>query len=187
MSETIPSFPLPALDGANPLGFLAALGTLAVLSETEPKIKLGWHEGARWTSFLTSPNTLAESEVLQRLTTRLRGNPVDAEKEKLRNAAQKRFDTAKKELKNAVDRFKKLGLRGSERDAVRAQDIVPYEQSLNAARNDRLAALKEAVPSPELALGQRPDCTIEEFRQHARALRSESRLHRRATVDLLVS
>ena len=36
MSETTPPFNLTALDGANPLGFLAALGTLAVLSETDP-------------------------------------------------------------------------------------------------------------------------------------------------------
>ena len=85
MSESISQFPLPALDGANPLGYLAALGTLAVLSETDPRIKLGWHAGARWTPVLTSPHTLDELDVLQRLTTRLRGNPVDAEKEKLRS------------------------------------------------------------------------------------------------------
>jgi hypothetical protein len=187
MSETIHQLDLPALDGANPLGFLAALGTLAVLSETDPSIKLGWYPRARWTPFLTSPNPLKKSAVLQCLATRLRGKPVNAEKEKLREAAQKQFDTAKKELKNAVDRFKKRGLRGKERDAVRAADIVPHEQARDTARDKLLAALKEAVPSPELALGQRPDCTIEEFRQHACSLRSESDLSTRATVDLLAS
>ncbi len=187
MSEPIHQLDLPALDGANPLGFLAALGTLAVLSESDPAIKLGWHSGARWTPFLTSPNPLEELEVLQRLATRLRGKPVDAEKEKLRDAAQKRFDVAKKELKSAVDRFKKLGLRGNERDVARALDIVPHEEALSSARDEFLAALKDAVPSLELALGQRPDCTIEEFRQNARVLRSESQRSGRATVDLLAS
>jgi len=187
MSKSVHQLDLPALDGANPLGFLAALGTLAVLSETDPKIKLGWHSRARWTPFLNSPNPLEELEVLQRLATRLRGKPVDAEKEKLRDTAQKRFDAAKKQFKNAVDQFKKRGLRGKERDAARACDIMPHEMARKNARDKLLAALKDAVPSPELALGQRPDCTIEEFRQHAHSLRDESQLSKRATVDLLAS
>ena len=148
MSETTPPFNLTALDGANPLGFLATLGTLAVLSETDPLIKLGWHSGAHWTPFLTSPNPLEKVEVLQRLATRLRGKPVDAEKEKLRDAAQKQFDAAKKKLKNAVDQFKKRGLRGKERDAARADDIVPHELARKNARDKFLTALKCAVPPP---------------------------------------
>jgi hypothetical protein len=146
MSETMPPFNLTALDGANPLGFLAALGTLAVLSETDPHIKLGWHLGARWTPFLTSPNPLEKAEVLQCLATRLRGKPVDAEKEKLRDAAQKRFDAAKKEFKNAVDQFKKRGLRGKERDAARATDIVPHELARKEAQDNGIAVLFAKLP-----------------------------------------
>jgi hypothetical protein len=187
MSETIHRLDLLALDGANPLGFLAALGTLSVLSETIPDIKLGWHAGARWAPFLTSANSLNETEVVQCLAARLRGKPVAAEKDKLRDAAQKRFDAAKKELKNAVDSFKKRGLRGKERDAARADDIVPHEQARDAARRELLTVLKEAVPSPELALCQRPDCTIEEFRNFARSLRGEAELNLRTTVDLFAS
>ncbi len=187
MNEPIHQLDLPALDGANPLGFLAALGAIAVLSETDSKIKLGWHSRARWTPFLTSSSPLEEPEVLQRLTIRLRGKPVDAEKEKLRDAAQKQFDAAKKELKHAVDRFKKRGLRGKERDVAHGLEIEPHEQKRDAARDVVLAVLKDAVPSPELALGQRPDCTIEEFRRHARSFRSESQLKVRTTVDLLAS
>ena len=37
MSKPVHQLDLPALDGANPLGFLAALGTLAMLSETDPQ------------------------------------------------------------------------------------------------------------------------------------------------------
>ncbi len=148
MSETIHQVDLSALDGANPLAFLAALGTLAVLSETDSHIRLGWHAGARWVPFITSVNPLGESEVLQRLTSRLRGKPVDSEKEKLRDTAQKRFDIAKKGHKTALDRFKKRGLRGKERDAARTTDIAPHERALNAARDELLAGLKEAVPSP---------------------------------------
>ncbi|MGA2648796.1 MAG: hypothetical protein ABSF15_29275 [Candidatus Sulfotelmatobacter sp.] len=187
MSKPVHQLDLPALDGANPLGFLAALGTLAVLSETDPKIKLGWHSRARWTPFLTSHNPLEESEVMQRLATRLRGKPVDTEKEKLRDAAQRRFAAAKTELKNAEKRFKERGLRRKEKDAEREKEVAPYEDAFAAARTERLAALKDAVPSPELALGDKPDCTIEEFRQHALAIRAQSKPADRNAADLVAS
>lgn len=179
---------LTALDGANPLGFLAALGTLRVLSETDPAIKLGWRARARWVPFLTSSKPLAESEILQRLATRLRGKPVDAKKVKLREATQERFDSAKTRLKEAVAAFKRLNLRrGKERDTARENGIVPFEQAFTAAREEFLAALPESVPSAELALGQRPDCTIEEFRRHARTMTKDARITSRATPDMLAS
>jgi len=187
MSESTHRLDLPALDGANPLGFLAALGTLTALSESNPRIKLGWHAGARWTASLASPQPLNEPEVLEQLATRLRGKPVDAEKDRGRDAAQRQFDDVKTDLKNAEKRLKALGLRGKERDAARQREVAPYEQARDLARERLLEALKEAVPSPELALGQRPDCTIEEFRQHARSLCRESNLKARATLDMVVA
>ena len=115
---------LSALDGANPLGFLAALGTLVVLSETDPQLKLGWHAGARWTPFLTSPNPLDETKILQRLTKRLRGQPVSETAERKREASQKRFDAAKKRLKNANDELNVTGR--FKRDHVGSK-LVPFE------------------------------------------------------------
>lgn len=187
MSAATHRLDLPALDGANPLGFLAALGVLSTLSETNPRIKLGWYAGARWTAFVTSPQPFNNPAVLEQLATRLRGKPVDAEKERLRDAAQRKFDDAKTDLKNAEKRFKALGLRGKEREAARQREVAPYEQARDSARERQLEALKEAVPSPELALGQRPDCTIEKFRQHARLLGREASLKTRATLDMLAA
>lgn len=187
MSEPLHTLDLPALDGANPLGFLAALGTLTVLSETDPGLKLGWHARARWVPFLTSTKPLDEPEVLQRLATRLRGKPVDAEKKALRKKAQEQFDEAKKASKLSIDRFKKLGLRGKDRDEARERDIAPCDKALREARTLQLSALKDAVPSPELALGQRPDCTVEEFRANARSMRGEATSVTRDTVNLLAS
>ena len=179
---------LTALDGANPLGFLAALGTLRVLSEADPTIKLGWHARARWVPFLTSSKPLAESEILQCLANRLRGKPADAEKVKLREVTQERFDSAKTRLKEAVAAFKRRNLpRGKERDTARRNDIVPFEQAFTAAREEFLAALPESVPSAELALGQRPDCTIEEFRRHARTMTKDAHISSRATPDMLAA
>jgi hypothetical protein len=178
---------LSALDGANPLGFLAALGTLVVLSETDPQLKLGWHAGARWTPFLTSPNPLDETKILQRLTKRLRGQPVSETAERKREASQKRFDAAKKRLKNANDELKALKLRGNQLKVERDRIVVPVRQRFEKRRQIVLARLKSAVPSPELALGQRPDCTVQEFREHAVAIRAESAPNGRTTADLLAS
>jgi hypothetical protein len=178
---------LPALDGANPLGFLAALGALTILSETDSTIKLGWQCRARWVPFIVSSNPLNEADVLQRLTTRLRGKPVDAENQRLREEAQKRFDSAKRNLKSAEDRLKKLSLKGKARDEARSTEVEPCKQALRIAYSERQTTLKNAVPSPELALGQRPDCTVEEFRESARLIRRESSPNARATVDLLAS
>lgn len=178
---------LSALDGSNPLGFLAALGTLAVLSETDPQLKLGWHAGARWTPFLTSPTPLCETEILQRLVSRLRGNTVDVENEKIRDAAQRRFAAAKTQLRNAEKELKQLNPPRKEREAARNRIVAPASLAFAAARTERLVALKNAVPSPELALGDKPDCTIEEFRQHASAICAQSNPAQRNAVDLLVA
>lgn len=187
MSAQVHTLDIPALDGANPLGFLAALGTLTVLAETDPTLKLGWHARARWMPFLVSDKPLEENDVLDRLALRLRGQLVDKEKEASRKLAQERFDEAKKALKDSIDRFKKLGLRGKERDEAREREIAPQDEALRSARAALLGALKEAVPSPELALGQRPDCTIDEFREIARTTLGESSLAARTSVDLLAS
>lgn len=178
---------LTALDGANPLAFLAALGTLAILSENDPHLKLGWHARARWTPFLVSPEPLAETGILQRLGERLRGQAVDAKAERKREASQKRFDAAKKRLKDVNDDLKALKLKGNQLKAERERMVEPVRQRFEKRRNILLARLKSAVPSPELALGQRPDCTIQEFRQHALALRADATLSKRTTVDLLAS
>lgn len=178
---------LPALDGTNPLGFLAALGTLAVLSETDPEIKLGWHARSRWTPFLASTERLEEAGILQRLAQKLRGKAVRPRAEQKREAAQKRVDTEKKRLKDAEDALRKLRLKGNQLKDERARRLNPIECDLAKRRKRFLAWLKAAVPSPELALGQRPDCTIPEFRQHAVAMRADAAPRQRTTADLLAA
>jgi hypothetical protein len=178
---------LTALDGANPLGFLAALGTLAVLSETDPHIKLGWHARARWTPFLVSSKSLDETVVLQQLAERLHGQPVGETAERKREASQGRFDAAKKRLKDANDALKALKLKGNQLKSERERMVNPVQRRFDKRRRIVLARLKSAVPSPELALGQRPDCTIKEFRQHASVIRAEAAPDKLTTANLLAS
>jgi hypothetical protein len=167
---------LPALDGANPLGFLAALGTLAVLSETDPNLKLGWHARARWTPFLASLQPLNEAEILQRLAERLHGQPVDAKAERKREASQGRLDTAKRRLKNATEALKALKLRGNQLKAERERVVQPVRQRFDRRRKIVLARRKVAVPSPELSIGKKIDLTADEFRSNAESFVKDAEL-----------
>jgi hypothetical protein len=67
------------------------------------------------------------------------------------------------------------------------QMIDPVRVKQNTARSELLAALKKAVPSPELALGQRPDCTISEFADNAAEFLNNASFAKRATLDLLAA
>ena len=69
-SELPPGLLLKGLDGSNPLGFLAALGTLRVVTDASPSSKwsLQWHmsDGA-WTPELLGDNPLSEETLVDLL------------------------------------------------------------------------------------------------------------------------
>jgi len=178
---------LPALDGANPLAYLAALGTLVVLTKSDRSLKLGWHAGVRWTPFLQSDVLLEKERVISLLAEVLRGQEVQDENENKRKSAQEEHDKAKKLLKNEKDKLKELKLHGKDRNQYFEANIKPLEQAEAEARSKWLAALKNAVPSPELAIGQRPDCTIAEFREHASFILNEATLNKREALDMLTA
>jgi hypothetical protein len=175
---------LTALDGANPLGFLAALGTLAVLSETDPTLKLGWRARARWEPFLASPAPFDQSELLARLARRLQGQPVGATAERKREASQERLDTAKRRLKDATEALKALRLTGKLLKAERARVVEPIRQRFDRRRSIVLARRKVAVPSPELSIGKKIDLSADEFRSTAESLLKDAGL-RSSSIAML--
>ncbi len=64
--------PFPGLDGANPLGFLAALGTWRIADRNQPGTKLHWkpHAG-HWTPVLSFPQPLERDPFVAQLHTEL--------------------------------------------------------------------------------------------------------------------
>lgn len=159
---------LPALDGANPLGFLAALGTLAVLADSDPTIKLGWKSKARWTPFLASTQTLDESAVLSKLAPRLRGRTVGKSAQEDCAKIRKEYRAARKALNEAKKALSKQGLRGKERAKAYEESIRPLETAADMKRRDFLEKLNAAVPSLELSVGDKIDMNAAEFREKAR-------------------
>ncbi|MCP9455418.1 MAG: hypothetical protein NNA18_04820 [Nitrospira sp.] len=179
---------LSALDGANPLGFLAALGTLSTLHKAgQTNARLGWKRAVRWTPVLKGITTEDPKQLSDMLAQALRGRTVASDAEERRKAAQQSFDAAKKMLRDKRDEIKKRHLRGEERKKAVETEIRPLEETLSQKRQVWLSALKDAVPRPELALGKHLDCTRDEFREHSRNFLESANHTDRQVLDLLAN
>lgn len=122
---------LTGLDGANPLGFLAALGTLAAIDAHAPGARLAWKNEGRWRPVLSTE--LAREALIERLVADLRswdGDPATA---------------------LAYAKVAKPGSKKDPSDAKVAQDLKPtpakfreYVQGLIAGAGDSVAFLRGA-------------------------------------------
>lgn len=179
---------LSALDGTNPLGFLAALGTLiAARRAGESAAALGWRRSRTWTPVLHGLSTDDREDLCARLAHELRGKEVSGGADTRRNAAFSAYQQARTAVKKERDRIKAEKLNGQERRAALEARVGPLEREAADRRREWLAALKDAVPRPELALGTRIDCTGGEYRKHARELVESLDSPSRETVDLLAA
>lgn len=178
---------LTGLDGANPLGFLAALGTLAALRAAgKDCARLSWIQRTSWVPALhglpTDRDALAEL-----LAEALREREVSPQAEVEREESVRRFDAAKKAVADKKREITRRRLRGAERKAALESEVAPLEAEQQAARRAWLAALAAAVPRPELALGKRLDCTPEEYRQLGEELSMKGNAAERDALDLLAA
>lgn len=182
------SFELSGLDGTNPLGFLAALGTLVSLAEAhagEPK--LVWRPGPRLVPILEGAGAEDEDELSRVVADSLRGPAIAPDAEARRAEAQREMENAKTAVKKKRDEIKARGLRGAERSDAIERELRPLEREYEQKRRVWLEALREAVPRPELSLGKRIDCTQEEYRAHAAALADQAQLMTRGALDMLAA
>src|SRR5262249_59747613 len=107
---------LLALDGANPLGFLAALGTLVTLQKSgHSHVRLRWQRGVHWRPVLHGLSTFDPHEIADAVSAALHGINIAAEDEKRRESAQRSFDAAKKAVKDKKAEIKKRKLKGAAR------------------------------------------------------------------------
>lgn len=161
---------LSGLDGTNPLGFLAALGTLLVArSAREREVRLRWVRARTWMPVLEDLTSADRKQLCERLAGDLRGKAVPADADKRRDDADSAHRDATTAVKKELEKIRSEKLRGEDRKAALEKRVKPLEQQANEKRRHWLAALKDAVPRPELALGRRIDCTQAEYREHARA------------------
>jgi hypothetical protein len=154
---------LTGLDGANPLAFLAAVGTLRVVEMLYPAAcRMGWRNSGKWLPVLELPDAVNREDLVTRLHGLLnrKADPTAAgEATKL----QKACETLNRQLKEADSRVKKRRLRGAERDAAIKEEVEPIREQAEAARDKWLNALARAMPAPFLALGKTLSVSQEEF------------------------
>lgn len=182
-------FMLEGIDGANPLGFLAAVGTLLVLHQAgHRESRLAWRRhGLSWRPQLTGLPSDDPTALAELLAEKLRGTDVSEESDKKRKEAEQQFSRKKKEIKNKRDEIKKRGLRGKERTQAIAEEVTPLERELEALRKTWLEALRRSVPSPELALGKNIDCMEAEYRAIVEPLMESVCFDDRDALDLLAA
>lgn len=178
---------LTGLDGANPLGFLAALGTLAALRAAgEESARLSWIQRTSWVPALHGVPANREA-LCELLAEALRGRDVSPQAEAERKRSVRRFDAATKAVADKRKEITRRRLRGAERKAALESQVAPLEAEQQVARRAWLAALAAAVPRPELALGKRLDCTPEEYRQLGEELVMKGSVGDRDALDLLAA
>lgn len=182
------SLELPGIDGANPLGFLAALGTLVTVRQAgETQARLRWKRARTWAPVLDGISTSGPDKLSDTVAGTLRGRAVSDDDEKKRAATQREFDAAKKAVENKKKEIRNRGLSKKDRETAMEQEVRPLEQVRDEKRQPWLDALKKAVPRPELAIGKRIDCTYEDYREHAADFLVGAGHGNREALDLLAA
>lgn len=179
---------LSGLDGANPLGFLAALGTLVTLHTVgERRTQLRWKWSGVWTPVIDGASATETKRFSEIVARGLEGRDAQPEAEVRRAAAERRVSVAKKAVNDKIGEIRRRGLKGAARRAAIDVEVTPLKQAHQEARKAWLQALAAAVPRPELALGNRIDCAPEEYRQLAEALLADPGPLDRDALDLLAA
>jgi hypothetical protein len=163
------SIELSGLDGTNPLGFLAALGTLVVARTTgESATRLRWTRARTWTPVLDDLTTAERAQFCAGLARGLSGKEISSDAGKTRDAAARAHAQARTAVKRAKEKIKNDKLSGEDRKRAFEERVQPLEKVAATKRREWLAVLKNAAPRAELAIGNRIDCSSTEFREHAR-------------------
>lgn len=184
---------LLGLDGANPLGFLSALGALvAATASGYADARLGWRRDGKWVPMLSGlqgggGHRVEDRALSEAVASSLAGRAVPKELDLEREQAQRQFEAAKKQAAKKRKEIKKRGLKGNDRKAAIELEVAPLEDERDKKRDAWLGALARAVPRPELALGKRLDCTADEYRQHAAGFRKHAGHADREALGLLAA
>lgn len=180
--------PIPlAMDGANPLGFLAALGVVCVLSEDRPSgdgaplsggARLGWSPARA--PILFADGIDDETTLIDRLVERLRRTPPNAALVDAEKAARSAFEVARRAARHKDKEIKERGLRGKPRQAALEAELSPLAGRAEVLRGEWRRCRLSTVPDPSVSLGLDLTVPSSEFSEHAEdALRTCSATDKR--------
>jgi len=195
MSEVVFS----GLNGGNPLGFLAALGTFRTLSDALPgQVRMSWRQGSGgwrpclsvededtcWTDpwelsgilscLLGTPARLLDDEVLKKV------GQLEEDYRKDRKALVEKEKTLKKNAKEA-------GIKRSELIKYVAMHIGADRQKAGLLRQNWLRELRAGVLSPEMGLGKTLAVMPDEMREMATKVAAGCSAGNRLVADLIAA
>ena len=178
--------PLDGLNGANPLAFLAALGTLTLAAQETAwgEVRLGWSLRGAWRPVLHTSAPLTAQDLAVCLAAGLRGKVPDPAADRLRAEADAAHQKARKRLKDALESIKERRLSREETRTAIEREAAPLQADVAGKRAAWLTALQNAASSPELALGKDLSATRDEFRTAAEGFVCRATPGDRAAVDL---
>lgn len=181
-------FELVGIDGANPLGFLAALGTLTTLCGAgENRARLCWIRRGTWLPVVEEVSAQSREALSNTIAQGLRGREVAHDAEARRANVQRAVSEAKSIAGKKQKEIKARRLPRKERLAVEMAELGPLQEQYERRRKKWLAALTDAVPFPELALGKRIDCSESEYRQLVAGLIDAADYGNRDALDLIAA
>lgn len=168
------------IDGANPLGYLAALGVAEVLAkrrEDRSEVCLSW-DAARRPLLLASEVDDAESliNLLAKLTRRPAADETAVANEK---AKREKFEADRREERKKRDEIKKRKLPRNERKAALDVEHGPLAKRADESRAEWRVARAKAAPDVTVSLGLDLNAKSEEFAEHCADALEVARTSRR--------
>jgi CRISPR-associated endonuclease/helicase Cas3 len=179
---------LTGLDGGNPLGFMAAVGVLMILRDrVGSAVRMRWQRMFKWTPVVSGLPSVDREWLCAVICEVLRGQCISGDREEARKEAESGYKKAKKAVEDKKLEIKQRKLRGQALRDARKVELSPLQTTMEARRQEWLSKLTAAVPSEELALGLRIDCTPQEYRQLADRFLDNGNVSSRKVLDLLAS
>jgi hypothetical protein len=181
---------LCGLDGTNPLGFLASLGTLQTLTEANRTrtVTLAWQShDCSWVPVIHGiggEKTTIAAAIAQQLRCPFR---PDQQRDQKRADNQEVHEAKKRQLKQAVESLKKRALHGNQRKETEERELGPLRHELAGLRCQWLTALRESVPSLEISLGKHLNASCDELRYAMLTGLEEASSTDRAAIDFFAA
>ena len=185
--------PIPlSIEGANPLGFLSALGTICLLTDEMMaggdgvrEVRLRWTAGRNPVLIAAG---LADGAALvgrlAELARRSAPGEVEAQKEKTARAL---FEEARRQERKRKDDIKKRRLPRDQRAQALESEHAPLARHAASLRTQWLAARAKAAPDLTVSMGLELKLPSDEFADHCREALANTTMQSRRWVNICAS
>jgi len=183
--------PIPLnVDGANPLGFLTAIGLVRLLSEKKgekdaPDVRLSWTEARR--PLVLAPGVEDGTALVAVITDLARRAAPGQAEVKAEKRAQSAWRAARKEAEEKAKEIKKRRLPRDQRKAAFEAEHAPLVEQVMKRRAEWRLCRAKAAPDLAVSMGLDLNVTPEEFSAHCCEALDASTPTSRRWVDFCAS